>query len=88
MGLVCKYWTVFLEFPKKMVQKHFLAGFVAEKIGPRGGWAWEPSAHSAHGRARGTQIRGFPWKIMDFDAKIMDFEQNCHAGVIYMGNMG
>ena len=80
MGLVCKYWTMFLEFLKKKAQKIFLAGFMAEKIGPRGGWAWEPSAH---GRARGTQIRGFPLKIMDFEPKIMDFEQNVNAGVIY-----
>ena len=85
MGSLCKYWPVFLEFPKKMVQKIFLAGFVAEKIGPRGGWAWEPSAH---GRARGTQIRGFPLKIMDFEPKNRDFEQNLNAGVIYRGNMG
>ena len=74
MGLVCKYWTMFLEFLKKKAQKFFLAGFVPEKIGPPGRWAWEPSAQSAHGRARGTQIRGFPRKIIDFEPKIMDFE--------------
>ena len=69
MGSLCKYWPVFLEFLKKEAHKIFLAGFMEEKIGPRGRWAWEPSGDQDTGPAPGHRP-GVP-KSMDFEGKSM-----------------
>ena len=81
MGLVCKYWTMFLEFLKKKAHKIFWPDLLRKKytFGHPGGMG--VGAIYSQGPRPGAEIPGFPWKIMVF-------EQNCHTGVIYRGNMG